>query len=78
MINFHVEIFLWSGANTKIYQHENLFTCIEKWSITKRISVFAAFTGVLQHLGGGCCLSPYVSAISGAVAIICASFLPLP
>ena len=44
VINFHVVKFLWSGANTKIYQHENLFTYIEKWSITKRISVFAALT----------------------------------
>ena len=31
---------------------------------------------VLWHVGAGCCVSPYVSAISGAVAIICVSFLP--
>ena len=42
LINFHVEIFLWSGATTKIYYHEIYSHTLRKWRITKGISVYAA------------------------------------
>lgn len=45
-INFHVEIFSWSGATTKKYYHENVFALRWKNGGIFESSVFAAFTSI--------------------------------
>ena len=50
MIDFCVEIFLWSGATTIIYYHEIYLHKLRKWKITKGISVFAAFTCIAASM----------------------------
>ena len=72
VINFYVEILSWSGATMK-----NLFTYVEKvvdYKMDLCVCGFHMYRNIYAMLGS---VTPYVSTISGAVVILCASFSPL-
>ena len=65
-------------GNHKNILTQNLFTYIEKMEDYKRdlcVRGFHVYRDIYAMLGS---VPPYVSAISGTVVIVCASFYPLP